>query len=141
MIHPAPGPEPLFLIEVSDRHDVVHALSLLRQVRGGQAGGLISHPGAGAFLGPLWWQALCAVAQSDADGPQMPMILDCGLAAGRAAEAIRMGQRELVLLQASAGHAPLSVFAAQCGVRLWSARPAALSLTDASRVLCSATGH
>ncbi len=55
---------------------------------------LLSAPGAGAYAGVGWWQALVALACPQG---QVAHVLDCGEAPGRALEALRAGQRLLVL--------------------------------------------
>jgi len=128
MIRLSHGPEPLFLIEVLDRDDVLRAIEVLRGL--GQpchhqhenvSAGLISAPGAGASLGPLWWQSMCAIAALEAPAPLM--VLDCGVAPARAAEALRMGQRWVVLDRRARGFAPLAAFAAQIGGIVLGTRP------------------
>jgi hypothetical protein len=59
---------------------------------------LVSAPGAALYAGAGWWTALIAAARSEHPGVQFEDILDCGDAPGRAAEALRAGQRKLVLL-------------------------------------------
>jgi hypothetical protein len=58
---------------------------------------LVSAPGAALYAGAGWWTALMAVARSEHPGRTFTDILDCGDAPGRAAEALRAGQRILVL--------------------------------------------
>ncbi len=53
---------------------------------------LLSAPSAAVYAGAGWWRALIVAA-----GPNHPDILDCGSAAGRALEALRAGQKRLVL--------------------------------------------
>src|SRR5271168_4381219 len=71
----------------------------LQQARAALAPGLpvtlLSGPGAGGYAGVGWWLALVALAA--AGGPVPPNVLDCGEATGRALEAVRAGQRLLVL--------------------------------------------
>ena len=61
---------------------------------------LLSAPGAAIYAGAGWWRALIIVA-----APPHPDILDCGTAAARALEALRAGQKTLVL------RAPPAIFA------------------------------
>jgi hypothetical protein len=58
---------------------------------------LVSAPGAALYAGAGWWVAMMAAARSDHPGQLFDDILDCGDAPGRAAEALRAGQRRLVL--------------------------------------------
>jgi hypothetical protein len=67
---------------------------------------LLSAPGAAIYAGVGWWRALIAQA-TGADSPP-PDILDCADAPGRALEALRHGQRLLVL---RASHLHARVFA------------------------------
>jgi hypothetical protein len=75
---------------------IVHGLA---QARAALAPGLpvtlLSAPGAACYAGVGWWRAL--VAQAAAGGAAPPDILDCADAPGRALEALRRGQRLLVL--------------------------------------------
>jgi hypothetical protein len=71
-------------------HGLEHARAALAP---GLPVALLSGPGAGAYAGVGWWQAL--MAQAGAIGT--PHILDCGVAPGRALEALRAGQSWLVL--------------------------------------------
>jgi hypothetical protein len=75
---------------------IVHGLA---QARAALAPGLpvtlLSAPGAALYAGVGWWRAL--VAASCEGGASPPDILDCADAPGRALEALRHGQRILVL--------------------------------------------
>ncbi len=61
---------------------------------------LLSAPGAAIYAGVGWWRAIIIAAASC-----QPDILDCATAAGRALEALRAGQKTLVL------RAPPAIFA------------------------------
>ncbi len=75
---------------------IVHGLAQARAALApGQPVTLLSAPGAAAYAGVGWWRAL--VAQAAGDGAAPPDILDCADAPGRALEALRHGQRLLVL--------------------------------------------
>ena len=90
---------------------------------------LLSAPGAGAYAGVGWWRALVASAVS-----QMPPhtlvddILDCGAAPGRALEALRAGQRRLVLRAAADVYADVAERAAAEGALVMPEPPLALDL-------------
>jgi len=58
---------------------------------------LVSAPGAALYAGAGWWVALIAALRAGHPGRTFDDILDCGDAPGRAAEALRAGQRDLVL--------------------------------------------
>ena len=61
---------------------------------------LLSAPGAAQYAGCLWWRELLAAANFTG-----PALLDCGLAPGRALEALHLGLLGVVL------HAPAPAFA------------------------------
>jgi hypothetical protein len=92
---------------------------------------LLSAPGAGIYAGAGWWQALIAAA---APPPHTPDVLDCGNAPGRALEALRCGQRLLILHRAP--HCTPAVWqdiaerAARQGAALLPTRPPSLDLAD-----------
>ncbi len=58
---------------------------------------LASAPGAALFAGAGWWTALMAAVRAEHPERFFLDLLDCGDAPGRAAEALRAGQRRLVL--------------------------------------------
>ena len=86
---------------------------------------LLSAPGAGAYAGVGWWRAL--VEQSGASAAT-PDILDCGSAPGRALEALRGGQKLLVLRARPDIWADIASRAEACGGRLLGEPPPALDL-------------
>jgi hypothetical protein len=91
---------------------------------------LVSAPGAALYAGAGWWVALIAAARSDHPGRRFDDILDCGDAAGRAAEALRAGARSLVLSPASpGGYERVRLMAEELGATLRPAMPPALDLT------------
>jgi hypothetical protein len=71
--------------------DVRRALAPARAVT------LLSAPGAALYAGAGWWVALMAAARAAHPGRAFDDVLDCADAPGRAAEALRAGQRLLVL--------------------------------------------
>jgi hypothetical protein len=73
-------------------HGLPHARAALAP---GLAVTLLSAPGAACYAGVGWWRAL--VSQAAAGRAAPPDILDCADAPGRALEALRHGQRLLVL--------------------------------------------
>ncbi len=100
---------------------------------------LLSAPDAACFMGAAWWRALVeAVATLH---PQVPRqdLLDCGNAAGRAAEALRLGQRGLILSSACPQREAVRERADALGAVVLASRPPALDLAlpDARRRLDS----
>ena len=83
---------------------------------------LISPPGAAISWGSLWWQALLSAA--DYKGPA---LLDCAQAPGRAAEALALGLKGLVLSPCPNWN-EIAGLAKQNGATLLSSRPPALDL-------------
>ena len=84
---------------------------------------LLSAPGAACYAGVGWWRAL--VAAVDPDGI-VADVLDCGSAPGRALEALRAGQRVLVLRAEARVWADIAGRAAGCGGVLLAEAPPAL---------------
>lgn len=92
---------------------------------------LISAPGAALFAGCGWWMAMVAQLLADHPGRIFEDWLDCGDAPGRAAEALRIGQRRLILRPAT----PLvfervRLMAEECGAAVLPAPPPALDLAS-----------
>lgn len=90
---------------------------------------LLSGPGAACYAGCGWWRAL--VERARARHPETPAddILDCADAAGRAFEALRIGQKALVLWPQCSAYAAVAAAAIECGAVLLAERPASLDLT------------
>jgi hypothetical protein len=108
---------------------IVHGLAMARLALGaGRPATLLSAPGAGAYAGVGWWRAL--VAQACPDGFTAD-ILDCGEAPGRALEALRAGQRLLVLRCDPVIWADLSERAHGLGATLLDHPPPALDMAAA----------
>ena len=84
---------------------------------------LLSAPGAASYAGAGWWCALIEAA-----APDCPNILDCGTAAGRALEALRVGQKTVILRAPAAMFAEAAVLARAHGATLLSQAPASLDL-------------
>jgi hypothetical protein len=104
----------------------------LEQARAALAPGLpvllLSGPGAGVYGGVGWWQAVIALAAGGAPPP--PHMLDCGEATGRALEAIRAGQRLLVLRTRQALFEDVAERAARQGGLVLPEAPDALDLAE-----------
>jgi hypothetical protein len=105
---------------------IVHGLA---QARGALAPRLpvtlLSAPGAALYAGVGWWRALVTAACEGAVTP--PDILDCADAPGRALEALRHGQRILVL-RAPDVFDDITARAAAQGAYVLSAAPPSLDL-------------
>ena len=94
------------------------ALSLRRPVT------LLSAPAAALYAGCLWWQSLIAAAETD-----QPAFLDCADAPGRAAEALRAGQRRILFRpETSALLASVASMAEAYGEEIWTERPPSLDM-------------
>ena len=107
---------------------VVRSLQQARVAVGaGQPVTLISAPGAGLFAGPMFWLALVRTLREEARAACVD-ILDCADAPGRALEAIRLGQRIMVLDPNCVGFADVAARAVAWGARVLTARPASLDL-------------
>ncbi len=90
---------------------------------------LLSAEGAAAYAGVGWWQALMRAARRDFPQTDMQDILDCGFAPGRALEALRVGQKQLVLRADPRVWADISERAATLGGVLLAEAPPALDLS------------
>lgn len=104
---------------------------------GGRDAVLLSAPAAGCFMGPAWWRAMIDIATSEHPAIAVADPLDCDAAAGRALEALRIGQRHLILFPSCPQHAAVRERAGSVGAILRVERPAALDLgrPDAARLL------
>ena len=91
---------------------------------------LLSGEAAGAYAGVAWWQALMAAARIAAPGAEFQDLLDCGGAAGRTLEALRAGQKLLVLRAAPVVWADLAGRAAGLGATLFANAPKSLDMAD-----------
>jgi hypothetical protein len=103
-------------------HGLDHARSALAP---GRPVTLLSAPGAGTYAGVGWWRALIATAGGDTPPPD---ILDCGQAAGRVLEALRAGQRLIVIRAGDAIFTELATLAAASGAELLRTPPPSLDL-------------
>ncbi len=87
---------------------------------------LLSARGAAIFAGTLFWQALVGAARAQAGGTVLADILDCADASGRALEALRLGQRVIVLEPVSVGYTDVVERASVLGAAVLAVRPPAL---------------
>ena len=99
---------------------IVHGLGMAcLALRAGQACGrpvtLLSAEGAAAYAGVGWWRAVVAGAREAVPACQATDILDCGEAPGRALEALRAGQKTLVLRADPRVWADIAWRAVSCG--------------------------
>jgi hypothetical protein len=105
---------------------VVHGLAMAEAALApGLPVTLLSARGAGIYAGAGWWRALITAA---ACPPGTPDILDCADAPGRALEALRVGQRLLILTVGPPLWQDLAERAAQQGATVLASRPPALDL-------------
>ena len=121
----------------------VHALAdAVAALAPGRPVTLLSAPGAACYAGCGFWRALVAAARRRHPATPMRDILDCADAAGRAMEALRIGQPALVLLRSCPAYDAVGAAAAECGTLLLFERPAALDLSapGASRRLAAWLG-
>ncbi len=104
---------------------------------GGGGVTLLSAPYAACFMGAAWWRALVDAAASLSPAVRRRDLLDCGDAAGRAAEALRLGQRGLILSLACPQRVAVLERADALGTIVLPSRPTALDLAapDARRRL------
>ena len=115
---------------------MIHGLADARQALGAvlQAGRrhatLLSAPAAACYMGPAWWRALVAAASSEHPGLAVTDLLDCDDAAGRAVEALRLGQRQLILSASCPQRGAILERAAPLGALVHASRPVALDLAD-----------
>ncbi len=110
---------------------IVHGLAMARMaldVAAGRPITLLSGEAAAAYAGVAWWQAIVAEAATpDAD---MRDVLDCGDASGRALEALRAGQKLIVLRAAPLVLADITRRAAMLGASVLPEAPPSLDLAD-----------
>ena len=112
---------------------IVHGLGMAQAALATAAGRpitLLSGEGAGAYAGVAWWQALMLAASAGAPGADLRHVLDCGPAAGRALEALRAGQRLLVLRAPPPVWDDVARRAAGLGATLLADAPPSLDLAD-----------
>ncbi len=112
---------------------IVHGLGMARlALQAGQACRrpvtLLSAEAAACYAGVGWWRALVAAARDAVPDCDAADILDCGDAPGRALEALRAGQKTLVLRADRRVWADIAWRAEACGAALLAAPPPALDL-------------
>ncbi len=89
---------------------------------------LLSAPGAALYAGCGWWRALVDAARAEHPARDIPDILDCADASGYALEALRAGQRALILSPDCAAFSVVAARAKIMGAHLLAARPPALDM-------------
>ena len=110
-------------------HGHAHATLALEQARGLPIRlVLLSAPAAACFMGAAWWLALIRACAPQVAACGASDCLDCGAAAGRAMEALRLGARHLVLSPDCPQFDAVLARAAALGARLDASRPQALDL-------------
>ena len=102
---------------------IVHSLAQARAAIGAAAALGVpvssqSAPGAGAYAGAPWWQALIEAAAAEHPGTAISSILDCGEDAGAALAALRLGLRHLRFTGAAAARQRLDGIAAALAARI-----------------------
>jgi hypothetical protein len=85
---------------------------------------LLSPPGFVLYAGAPWWRAL--LEQESFTGCS---LLDCGDAAGRALEALRLGLRGVILAAEAVIFDQIAAIARETGAELWNAAPPAFDAT------------
>ena len=96
----------------------------------GRGATLLSAPGAALFAGAGWWRALVAHGRAGWPGAVFDDVLDCADAPGRVLEALRHGQRAMVLDPGCAAGAAMQALARHEGAVLLDRRPDALDLAE-----------
>ncbi len=91
---------------------------------------LLSAPDAACFMGAAWWRALVVAASALRPCLRREDLLDCGDAAGRAVEALRLGQRGLILSGGCPQRPAVLERAAPLGAIVLPSRPPALDLAE-----------
>lgn len=115
---------------------IVHSLAQARAAIGAAAAldvpvSLQSAPGAGAYAGAPWWQALTEAAAAEHPGTAVSFILDCGDDAGAVLAALRLGLRHLRFIGSAAARQRLDGTAAALAAQIEGEAPdATLDLLD-----------
>ncbi len=92
---------------------------------------LASAAGAGAYAGPGWFKSLAALAQASYPESQSEAVLDCGMEAGVALAALRLGFKRVGFSGNAEAQARLGEIARSLGASIESAAAAgALDLRD-----------
>ncbi|GAA5264696.1 hypothetical protein ACOSOMT5_P1121 [Acidiphilium sp. MT5] len=103
---------------VDDQHSIARALAPGLPVT------LLSPPGFALYAGAPWWLALLASASFTGFS-----LLDCGDAAGRALEALRIGLRGIILSAEPLIFDQIAAIARETDADLWHAAPPAFDAT------------
>ncbi len=130
---PEPPPHAVVIHGHAHALAALQAAAQLRQRAAGAGSGrllLLSAPAAAGFLGPPWWAALTASLRPTMHAAGAIEMLDCGPAAGRAMEALRIGLRRLILSPECPQHRAVLARAAALGATLVAQRPEALDLAE-----------
>lgn len=90
---------------------------------------LISAPGASAYVGAGWFDALVSIAKAAYPNADFKAVLDCGDAPGHALAALRHGFK--AIRYEGASQRQIEDIAAQSGATVLRERPDALELTEA----------
>ena len=105
---------------------IIHGLGMARAaLEPGLPLTFLSAPGAGVYAGVGWWREVIEAAAAPAGTCD---ILDCGDAPGRALEALRRGQKHLLLQAEPAIWEDVADRAEQVGATLLARCPDALDL-------------
>ena len=99
---------------------------------------LLSAPAAACFMGAPWWLALMRACAPGIAACGASDCLDCGAAAGRAMEALRLGARHMILSRDCPQFEAVLARAAALGATLDAGRPAALDLAAPNADRCLA---
>ena len=113
---------------------IVHGLpDARRALAAGRPVTLLSAPGAALNAGCLWWHMLMETVRGEYPGAEAADLLDCADAAGRALEAMRAGQRAIVLDQACPAFASVANRARGMGILVLGTAPPALDIAALPR--------
>ena len=109
---------------------VIHGLPHARlALAPGRPVTLLSAPGAASYAGVAWWCAVIAAARAEFPESDLPDVLDCADAPGRALEALSLGCR-IIVLQPGPAFADIAGRAAAQGAVLLPQSPTALDLDE-----------
>ncbi len=128
---PAGAPSPYRGLPAVVVHGLADVAATLSRGRGAT---LLSAHGAALFAGVGWWRALVAAGRAAWPGVEFDDVLDCADAPGRVLEALRCGQRALVLDPGCPAGAALRALAEHEGAVLLGRRPEALDLGERGAV-------
>lgn len=96
-----------------------------------------SAPGAAAYAGAGWFDAVIRLARRDHADVDVLAVLDCGDRADLAQAALRQGLRHICFRGSKPVAARLADIAAQCGATLHRRRPKALDLLHVADALAA----